>query len=668
MGYNGDKQMDTKAIAFIISKNDEIRFGECVRYIRDLHVPEGYSIDILSIEEAESLPAAYNAAMESSDAKYKIYLHQDTLILHRELISDLLRIFAGDSSIGMIGLVGCRELSFDKDNCLNWDMGRAYLYGGGKVLDLDLRGGQDEEECHTSVKAINGFFMATQYDLTWQESTADGRYPYHILQCQEMLEHGRKVVIPWQAEPWCYHDQEDVREDAEEIKALRGQLIEIAEAGTYDAIWPIVDEVRGLKDRESQAIADITELYVLEKASRQGLISGWWMLHTWGEIYDLYNQVRFILMRMRYQREDERILELQRSVQEGRIHKDAVLSLAGTTLPDLDGIYQSLLRERREEPLVSVIMAVYNGADHVGQTIESILGQTWKNMEIIIVDDASTDHSLEVIRSYQDTRIKVIACEKNRNVAYSGNLGFKAARGKYVALIGHDDLWKPDKLEKQILFLEEHPSCHVCFTRMDVIDETLAICKDSAYYRVLAETDQTAKAWIRKLLTTGNCFCAPSVCIRKEVLDNVGYYRYALLQLQDHDLWLRLLLKGEVYIYPERLTCYRQFHNKKNLSTISSETNIRIMHEKQYVCSRYIKDMPRERFIDIFAADMLDPRAYSEKEILCEKVLFLLRKGVDFGRYELADLLEDEECRQILEEKYHIDLPEFYRLNALDTF
>lgn len=660
--------MDTKAIAFIICKNDEIRFGECIRYIQDLHVPEGYSIDILSIEEAESIPVAYNAAMESSDAKYKIYLHQDTLILHRELIPDILRIFAGDSSIGMIGLVGCRELSFDKDGRLCWDMGRAYLYGGGKVLDLDLRGGQDGEEGHTPVKAVDGFFMATQYDLTWQEGTSDGKYPYHILQCQEMLEHGRKVIIPWQAEPWCYHDQEDVQDDAEEIKAVRGQLIEIAEAGAYDAIWPIINEVRGLKDRESQAIADITEIYVLEKASRQGLTSGWWMLHTWGEIYDLYNQVRFILMRMRYQREDERILELQRSVQEGRIHKDAILSLAGATLPDLDGIWPSLLREQREEPLVSVIMAVYNGADHVGQTIESILGQTWKNMEIIIVDDASTDHSLDVIRSYQDARIKVIACEKNRNVAYSGNLGFKAAQGKYVALIGHDDLWKPDKLEKQILFLEEHPSYHVCFTRMDVVDETLTICKESMFYRLFAETGQTAKAWIRKLLTTGNCFCAPSACIRKKALDSVGYYRYALLQLQDHDLWLRLFLKGDIYIYPERLTCYRQFNDRKNLSAISSETIIRIRHEKRYVCSRYIKDMPRERFIDIFAADMLDPKAYGEKEILCEKALFLLRKGVDLGRYELADLLEDEKCRQILEEKYHIDLPGFYRLNAQDTF
>ncbi len=654
--------MDTNEIAFIICKNDTSWFEECVRYIHDLYIPEGYTADILSIEDAETVPLAYNAALESSKAKYKIYLREDTFILHRDLIPDILNIFNEDSSIGMIGMVGCQKVSTGEGGKQHWDMGRVYVDDGACVRDCDLRSGQNEKARYAFAEAIDGFLMATQYDLKWKEELVEGG-AYGVSHSLSMLASGKRIVIPWQEEPWCYH-----REEGEGEETLREQLIGIVEAGAYDVIWSVIDDVRGLKSREGHVIAGLAEIYMLEKASRQGLSSRWWSLHVWDEIYGYYGYVRSILIRMVYQREDERIQELQSMVRLGKLHKDAVLYLAGTIWPDADKVYPFLLREPREEPLVSVILPVYNGADFVGKTIESILGQTYQNMEIIIVDDASTDHSLEVVRSYQDPRIKVIACEKNRNVVYSGNIGFKAAKGKYVALIGHDDLWRQDKLEKQIAFLEEHPSYSVCFTCMDVIDEGLRICKGSFLYQIFSRTDRSAKAWIRKLFMEGNYFCAPSACIRKEMLDKAGYYRFALLQLQDYDLWLRLFLEGEVYIYPERLTYYRQFMDKRNLSAMSDEVRIRGVHEKQYFCSRYIKELSKDRFVDIFSGDMLDADACGEKEVLCEKALLLWRKGFYSGYYEIAELLEDEECRRILEEKYRIDLAQFYKLNARPAY
>lgn len=651
--------MNKKEIVFIICRNNALWFDECVRYIQDLYIPEGYTVDILSIEDADSIPLAYNAAIKNSKAKYKIYLHQDTFILHRNLVSEILKIFNEDNSIGMIGMVGCRKVSTERGDQQHWDLGRVYLDNGLKMTDQDLRDGQDKKEKYVFAESVDAFFMATQYDFKWQEELADEAScvaSYSL----EMLRHEKRIIIPWQEEPWCCHREDE----GEEVRDLREQMIRIAEEGAYDVIWQIIDEIRGLKGKESRAIAGLTEIYELEKASRQGLSSEWWMLHEWHEIYNYYNWVRFVLMRMTFQREDERIQELELLVKLGKIHKDAVLYLAGTIWSGTDRICSCLQREQREEPLVSVILSVYNGADFVGKTIESILGQTYYNMEIIIVDDASTDHSLEILRSCQDSRIKVIACEKNRNVAYSGNVGFKEAKGKYVALIGHDDLWKRDKLEKQVAFLEEHPSYSVCFTCMDVIDENLKICKDSFLYQVISETDRPARVWIRKLFMEGNFFCAPSACIRKEALDRAGYYRLALLQLQDYDLWLRLFLQGEAYIYPEKLTCYRQFKNKSNLSAMSNEAGIRGVHEKQYICNRYIKEMSRERFIDIFAGEMLNSNAYDEKEILCEKALFLWRKGFYSGHYDIAELLDDDECRQILEENYQFDLALFYKLNA----
>lgn len=651
--------MDIKKIAFIVYRNNASCFSECVRYIKELYVPEGYSVDILPMENTKSVPLAYNAAMESSEAKYKIYLQDDTFILHRDLIPDILKIFNEDSSIGMIGMVGCRKLSVDRGGQQCWDMGRVYLDDGLSVVDWDSRDIQNENENCFFAEAIDGFFMATQYDLRWQEESADGR-DYGVMHSLGMLETGKSIVIPWQEEPWCCHRQDD----GEGTGNLREQLIGLAEAGAYDMVWSIIDVVRRLKDRECHAIAGLAEIYVLEKASCQGLSSEWWISHTWSEVYSCYNWVRFVLMRVAYQREDERIQQLKLMLEEGRIHKDAVLYFSSLIRPDKNNVSVGLCGKHHEEPLVSVILPVYNCAGFVGKTIESILDQTYQNMEIIIVDDASTDYTLELIRSYQDFRIKVISCEKNRNVVHSSNVGFKMAKGKYVALIGHDDLWKQDKLEKQIAFLEEHPSYSICFTRMDVIDDDLMICKESHLYQVFSETNRTAKAWIRKLFMEGNYFCAPSACIRKEVFDRVGYYRYALVQLQDYDLWLRLFLEGDVYIYPERLTCYRQFKDKKNLSVMRDEVRVRGVHEKQYICSRYIKELPGERFTDIFSGDMINADANGEKEILCEKALFLWRKGFYSGHYDLAELLEDEECRRILEENYQIDLIQFYKLNA----
>lgn len=689
--------MNEKEIAFIICKNNMLWYEECVRYIQDLYVPDDYAIDIISIEEADSMAMAYNAAMESSNAKYKVYLHQDVFILHRKFIADILQIFNKDSSIGMIGMIGCRNLPSDAACHHHWDTGRALVYDGIKVRDQDLRKSQDEDEGCVRVEAVDGFLIATQYDYRWREELLDGWHFCDVSQSLEMREHGKKTVVPWQEEPWCYHDcgihngddyeyyrlkmleaypqyfgekaifseeSSTDRPNKEELDGIHAQLVKLAETGAYDAIWKLTGELRNLQDREIREIVNLAEIYALENASLQGVSSEWWSGHNWNGVYSCYNLMRFILLRMAYQREDERMEKMKEMMELGKIHKDAAISMANRTLVFTDQVFH-IVRRKMEEPLVSVILPVYNGADFVGETIESILNQTYKNIELIIVDDASVDQSRKVIGSYKDSRIKTIFCKKNRNVVNSGNIGFEEAKGKYIALIGHDDLWKADKLEKQIAFLEEHPSYSVCFSLMDVIDENRKIVKNSFFYNLFSENNQEADEWVRKLFVYGNSFCAPSACIRKTMLDKAGYYRYALVQLQDYDLWLRLFLEGEVYIYPEKLTFYRRFNNGKNLSAINAETQIRSKHEENYIRSSFIKNMPEKKFTNVFYKYIQNPEAGNEKEIWCEKILFLFNCGISLARYDLADLLEDAECRRILEEKYQIDLNCFYKMNTM---
>lgn len=100
-------------------------------------------------------------------------------------------------------------------------------------------------------------------------------------------------------------------------------------------------------------------------------------------------------------------------------------------------------------PTVSVVMPNHNGGKYLRASIESVLNQTYSDLELIIVDDASTDDSIEIINCYQDERITKVFCDKNRHVAYTANQGLQLANGKYIARMDSDDIWMPEKLEKQ---------------------------------------------------------------------------------------------------------------------------------------------------------------------------------------------------------------------------
>lgn len=196
--------MNNRKIAFITCVNDYVMYEECLKYINNLEIPEGYEIDIISIEEAESMSCAYNKAMDSTDATYKVYLHQDTLIINKKFISDILNVFSSDNKIGMIGMVGAEIIP---SNAIWWDSDKKYgkVYeshtGSMELLDFD-------EVCddYKEVKAIDGFIMITQFDIPWREDKFDGWYFYDVSQSVEFNLAGYKVVVPKQKDVWCIHE------------------------------------------------------------------------------------------------------------------------------------------------------------------------------------------------------------------------------------------------------------------------------------------------------------------------------------------------------------------------------------------------------------------------------------------------------------------------------
>lgn len=196
--------MNDHLICFIICTNNELFLQECIIFIKNLYVPEGFAIDIITIKDAGSMTAGYNAAMKSSDARYKIYMHQDVFILNRYFLLNLINIFHFNKNIGMIGMVGAPKLD---EEAIMWN-----VYRVGKVIsDSTVHTSYESELWHTDipvypVNAIDGLLMATSVDIPWREDIFDGWDFYDMSQSMEFIRRGYLLVVPEQNLPWCLHD------------------------------------------------------------------------------------------------------------------------------------------------------------------------------------------------------------------------------------------------------------------------------------------------------------------------------------------------------------------------------------------------------------------------------------------------------------------------------
>lgn len=197
--------MNEKKICFIICANDDLFFPECCRYIGCLEKPDDMEIELIEVRDAVSMTSGYNEGMESSDAKYKIYLHQDVFIRNKYFIFDILEIFKEDDRIGLIGLVGSPTLPA---NAVMW-YGKRIVFETEEVPFEEYRY-RMKEDGYWEVEAVDGLLMATQYDIPWREDLFDGWDYYDISQCFEMKRAGYLVVVPQQRDAWYIHDDKVV--------------------------------------------------------------------------------------------------------------------------------------------------------------------------------------------------------------------------------------------------------------------------------------------------------------------------------------------------------------------------------------------------------------------------------------------------------------------------
>lgn len=222
-----------------------------------------------------------------------------------------------------------------------------------------------------------------------------------------------------------------------------------------------------------------------------------------------------------------------------------------------------------EFPLVSVLMPVYNGELYLEEAIESILNQSYTHFEFIIINDGSTDNSAQIIFSFSDSRIKYHSNESNIGLVKTLNIGIDLCKGEYVARMDQDDISYTDRLETQILHLEKNKQIGFIGSWINVIPENRMVKFPSSHEEIHAQ------------IHFQNPFAHPTIIFRKELLNTLDEkYNTDFKNIEDYELWSRLIKMTEAVNYPKVLLDYRKHPNQMSrvgkLDAIRSSVEIKL--------------------------------------------------------------------------------------------
>jgi GT2 family glycosyltransferase/glycosyltransferase involved in cell wall biosynthesis len=326
-------------------------------------------------------------------------------------------------------------------------------------------------------------------------------------------------------------------------------------------------------------------------------------------------------------------------------------------------------------PKVSVILTSYNSAKYLRESIESALNQTYKDFELIIWHDESPDDSWDIITSYTDRRIRVFTHQPNGFAAHFQEAIADVARGEYIAVHHSDDAWEPEKLEQQVALLDAHPEVGAVFTKVKIIGEDSEPFENTShfYYKIFDQPNRTRHEWLNHFFYRGNALCHPSVMVRKKCFAECGTYRHPMAQANDMDLWVRVCMKYEIHILPDKLTRFRVRANEMNVSGDRPDAHIRGALEQYEILPHFQKITDPEEFVKVFPNTLqyFKPEGYDLDFALAMAALdpsTPIYKKL-FGLQLLFDALNDIEREKRLRELYGFGYREFFVLaGELDVF
>lgn len=334
---------------------------------------------------------------------------------------------------------------------------------------------------------------------------------------------------------------------------------------------------------------------------------------------------------------------------------------------DIEGIISERKKKRNrewEQPLVSVILPSYNHEKYVAEAIESVLDQSYQNYEFLVADDGSTDRTVEEIMKYEDRIDQIHIVESNMGGKTAVML-MEKTKGKYIAMMHSDDKWAPDKLEKQVIYLENHPDCAACFTGCKRFTD------DGDFEEGMFMMQNMKKEeWLHYFYKNDNCLAHPSVMIYRDAyLELFGRYGNSLFrQLPDFWMWLSLVQKAEIHVIERELTLFRihESGGNQNASARTHENNVRHWIERNYIWFDLIRKMDNAYFLEAFKDELRKKDAKEEQEVMCEKLFVLLNaKGGSCmwaAIFYLYEIYKIDGIPELLEDQYQFTNKDIYRI------
>lgn len=326
-----------------------------------------------------------------------------------------------------------------------------------------------------------------------------------------------------------------------------------------------------------------------------------------------------------------------------------------------------------DKPLVSIRIPSYNHEKYIYDCISSVLNQTFQDFEIVIVDDCSTDGTVNVIQKFNDKRIKLEVLNKNSGMNVAVERCMQKCVGKYVANISSDDMWESTKLEKQVVFLENNKNFDAVFTRVEFIGEDGHTLNDKVnkYSNIFDCENRDSSQWLRKFFYEGNCLCNPSVMIKRKVYESLNYQDKRLVSLSDFDLWIKFCLNHQLWILDEKLTKFRIRDNEMNLSADTSGNRSRMAFEYKQILDNYLLIKDPELLVNIFP-ECLNFGNPKETTI----PYFLGRLAIDcdlmfrklWGCEKIYALMSDNKIAEYLEKNYNFRYVDFLALTKMMNF
>lgn len=313
-------------------------------------------------------------------------------------------------------------------------------------------------------------------------------------------------------------------------------------------------------------------------------------------------------------------------------------------------------------PKVTVLMPVYNAEFYIKESIDSILKQTFEDFEFLIFNDGSTDNSADIVRSYNDKRIKFFDNKQNKGYVYHLNYGIQIAKGEYISRMDADDISHPMRLKKQVEFMDRNPKIGVCGTWFIIIDSN---------HIVKPATDNTR---IRLSLLKDSAIGHPTVILRTNLLKKYGLqYDASFVPAEDYLFWVNLSQYCELANLPEVLLQYR-VHNHQISSVRRKEQKEKAQlvrnHQIEKLLNRHLTNQENIYNSLLFEEkENINSNLFPSIKKWINKLITINSKNKVYPRKKLANLLNKQLNDSY--QKYYLskkNLGEFYNLEILKDF